>query len=61
MSNEGWICPKCGRVWSPMWPSCSDCNQQRLFDGFNKPQATTLGACDVPRDESLPADAGEDA
>ena len=24
--NEPWICPKCGRVYSPSWPECYVCN-----------------------------------
>ena len=21
--NEGWICPRCGKVWAPWMPSCT--------------------------------------
>jgi len=24
--KSGWICPKCGKVYSPDWPECSPCN-----------------------------------
>jgi uncharacterized OB-fold protein len=23
----GWVCPKCGHVWSPRTASCLDCNR----------------------------------
>ena len=26
---EGWICPKCVRVWSPMIAECQHCNIKR--------------------------------
>jgi uncharacterized OB-fold protein len=32
-SQQGWTCPKCGRVWAPFVPSCAPCN--------NPPQVTT--------------------
>ena len=25
--KEGWICPKCGRVWGPDIWGCQDCNK----------------------------------
>lgn len=28
MSHQPWICPKCGRVYSPSWPECGVCNAQ---------------------------------
>lgn len=28
MNNEGWICPKCGRVYSPTTPMCFYCNNE---------------------------------
>lgn len=24
--ERGWVCPKCGRVYSPSNPSCASCN-----------------------------------
>lgn len=62
MSNEGWICPKCGRVWSPVWPSCSECNagKRRPFAGHGNPKTETSGALIMlDGDEPEPADAGE--
>jgi hypothetical protein len=26
-NKQGWICPKCGRVYSPSWFQCSHCNR----------------------------------
>lgn len=26
--REGWVCPKCGRVWSPTWFECQPCNKK---------------------------------
>lgn len=28
MINQGWACPKCGRVYSPMIPDCQKCNEE---------------------------------
>lgn len=25
---SGWVCPKCGRVWSPGFPYCHNCNRK---------------------------------
>ena len=26
--NYGWICPICGKVYSPTYPECYSCNQR---------------------------------
>lgn len=26
--NNGWICPKCGRVYAPFIPECQYCNEK---------------------------------
>jgi hypothetical protein len=28
--KEGWICPKCGGVWSPTTAGCCNCNQIKV-------------------------------
>ena len=28
---KGWVCPKCGRVYSPTTSICSYCNNQRTY------------------------------
>ena len=30
MTNTGWICPKCGRVYSPLMVMCSYCGPQEV-------------------------------
>lgn len=26
--RQGWVCPKCGRVWAPGWLACGPCNAE---------------------------------
>lgn len=26
--ETGWVCPKCGRVWGPMWMACTACKEK---------------------------------
>lgn len=26
--NEGWTCPKCGKVYAPFWIECTSCNNK---------------------------------
>ena len=26
--NNGWTCPKCGRVYAPFIPECQHCNRE---------------------------------
>jgi uncharacterized OB-fold protein len=33
MSEKGWICPKCQRVYAPYVPNCFKCNEKPSFDG----------------------------
>jgi uncharacterized OB-fold protein len=27
--QQGWICPKCGRVYGPNWYECGRCNSKK--------------------------------
>lgn len=27
--QAGWVCPKCGRIWSPITVGCHYCNSQK--------------------------------
>ena len=29
-NNQGWVCPKCGRVYSPIWVECTKCNTSSM-------------------------------
>lgn len=29
--NRGWICPRCGRVYSPSTTECWECNKKNVF------------------------------
>lgn len=34
--QQGWECPKCGRIYSPTTPMCSHCPQEiKSSDGIN--------------------------
>lgn len=26
--QTGWMCPKCGRCYSPLWMTCQPCNER---------------------------------
>lgn len=26
--DSGWVCPKCGNVYAPWFPSCTKCNKE---------------------------------
>lgn len=45
--NEGWLCPRCGKVWGPITFECLDCNTKvDEISGERK-----LKAVDTIRDE----------
>lgn len=31
MNSQGWECPKCGRVYSPITPMCMYCSNQSII------------------------------
>lgn len=33
--NNGWICPKCGRVYAPFIPECQHCNCNKEVKSMN--------------------------
>lgn len=50
MSNTGWECPKCGRVWSPTTYQCWTCNG----DGNERmPSSPTDASQNPPKPESI--------
>jgi uncharacterized OB-fold protein len=34
-AQKGWVCPKCGRVYSPFTPECFHCNNQNAQSGVS--------------------------
>lgn len=32
-AQRGWVCPKCGRIYSPSTPECFYCNNQNARSG----------------------------
>ena len=51
MNNEGWICPKCGKVHAPWVPEC-DCykqtNTQEMVKTFSQPTYESAPYCTNP-------------
>ena len=37
MENEGWRCPRCGKVWSPNITFCN-CKDPQMGEGINDGQ-----------------------
>ena len=46
MSNKGWICPKCDKVYSPDVKECKDCNWQ--FNQYPPKWVPRTGTGDFP-------------
>lgn len=50
MANDhGWVCPKCGRVYSPWVMSCEPCNAKAII---NQQQISTVQNPIIPKDNS---------
>ncbi len=52
MSNNGWICPKCGNVYAPFMMECKSCNKiaspNLPLEAFRPYASTVPGAwCNV--------------
>ena len=45
--NYGWICPICGRVYSPTQPECYNCNKIENSTAFT---STTIAMSDYEKD-----------
>ena len=43
MSNQGWSCPRCGKVFAPFIPECKSCNEQVARD--SRPVPTMSNKC----------------
>lgn len=33
--KEGWVCPKCGRIYGPMMMTCDYCNNKIAIENEN--------------------------
>lgn len=33
--KEGWVCPKCGRIYGPMMMTCAYCNNKITIENEN--------------------------
>ena len=33
--KEGWVCPKCGRIYGPMMMTCAYCNNKSTIENEN--------------------------
>lgn len=62
MKNLGWQCPKCGKVYSPIWIECTTCNNhvtktektqlspvQIMYENYNHP-AVKCKSCGIDYD-----------
>ena len=45
--NTGWICPKCGRTYSPSTPSCFVCGGENEVTTLNKIEANPPSLLDI--------------
>lgn len=47
MSNQGWICPKCERVFSPTTVMCFKCDPVDIKESSNTSSAVFLSEINV--------------
>jgi hypothetical protein len=41
--KQGWVCPKCGRVWAPTWFGPCTCTRPVAFKRHGYPTGSLLG------------------
>lgn len=46
-TNTGWICPKCGRTYSPYTPSCFVCGGENEVTTSNKTETKPPSLLDI--------------
>jgi len=51
--QQGWICPKCGRVFSPSVTECSYCNSQTYTITCTSDPTITIGDINYNGEENL--------
>jgi len=49
MAEQGWICPKCGSVYSPSWYQCMKCAPENVNAPPRVPPGTTGSDIGVSR------------
>lgn len=42
-TNQGWICPRCGKVVSPQLMTCPYCNASKTNEGINPNEQMICG------------------
>lgn len=42
--KEGWVCPKCGRIYGPMMMTCAYCNNKITIENENREKIKDVDA-----------------